>query len=134
MKILLILAGIYDFRFILITAQIRIARGANSSSDELGGEERLVVHKGPILWEKRSEVVPRAGENVALEEFLAQMYRDLFNPQNRKWVKDNLTVEERYSLKKNCRWNKEYDNPRVMRMEDKGSSFVIDWRSKYLRE
>ena len=43
-------------------------------------------------------------------------------------------MEERDSLKKNCRWNKEYDNPLVVRMEDKGSSFVIDWRHKYLKE
>ena len=63
-----------------------------------------------------------------------QVYQDLFNPQNRKWVKDNLTVEERDSLKRICRWNKESDNLRVVRVEDKGSSFVIDWRSKYLKE
>ena len=43
-------------------------------------------------------------------------------------------MEERDSLKRICRWNKEYDNPRVVRVEDKGSSFVIDWRSKYLKE
>ena len=43
-------------------------------------------------------------------------------------------MEKRDSLKRICRWNKDYDNPRVVRVEDKGSSFVIGWRSKYLKE
>ena len=104
------------------------------SSKELGGEEWFIVHKGPTHWEKQCEFVPRVGENGALEQFIMQVYPDLCNPKNRKWVKDNLTVEERDSLQKICHWNKEYDNPRVVRVEDKGSSFVIDWRCKYLKE
>ena len=110
------------------------SQGSNLSCKDLGEEEGLIVHKGPTPWERQSEIVPNAGENGALEEFLMQVYWDLFNTKNTKWVKDNLTGEERDSLKRICRWNKEYDNSRVVRVKDKGFSFVKDWRSKYLKE
>ena len=29
-------------------------------------------------------------------------------------------------------WNKDENNPRVIRVEDKGSSFVVDWKTNYL--
>ena len=32
------------------------------------------------------------------------------------------------------KWNKDHQNPRVVRVEDKGSGFVIDWKENYFRE
>ena len=29
------------------------------------------------------------------------------------------------------RWNRDLENPRVIRVQDKGSRFVIDWKSRY---
>ena len=31
-------------------------------------------------------------------------------------------------------WNKDPDNPRVIRVEDKGSRFVVDWKETYIRK
>ena len=32
-------------------------------------------------------------------------------------------------------WNRDENNPRVIKVEDKGSSFVVDWKTcKLLRE
>ena len=28
-------------------------------------------------------------------------------------------------------WNKDPDNPRVIRVQNKGSRFVVDWKSRY---
>ena len=76
------------------------SQGSNLSSGDLREEEGFIVHKGPSAWERQSEFVPKVGENGALDEFLIQVYWDLFNPKNRKWVKDNLTGGERDSLEK----------------------------------
>ena len=77
------------------------------------------------LWTKPSTFTPKAGDNEALEDFLMQVYQDLFNPKNRKWVNDNLTSGERVSLRAISKWNKDHQNLRVVRVEDKGSGFVI---------
>ena len=31
-------------------------------------------------------------------------------------------------------WNKDPDNPRVIRVQDKGSRFVVDWKERYIRK
>ena len=67
-----------------------------------------------------------------LRIFLMQVYQELFNPQNRKWVNDNLTSDKRDSLRAIGKWNKDHQNPRVVRVEDKGSGFVIDWKKTTL--
>ena len=38
------------------------------------------------------------------------------------------------SLRAISKWNKDHQNPRVVRVEDKGSGFVIDWKENYFRE
>ena len=45
-----------------------------------------------------------------------------------------LHLEKGTSLRAISKWNKDHQNPRVVRVEDKGSGFVIDWKENYLRE
>ena len=84
---------------------------------------------GPTPWKKSSEFEPQAGENETVEEFLEAVYNDLFYQKNRRYVTDNLSREERGSLREFMRWNRDRNNPRVIRVEDKGSSFVVDWKT-----
>ena len=51
-------------------------------------------------WTPKSTFDPQPGVNPALEEFLTEVYSDLFNPANRRKVKDNLSRDERQSLRK----------------------------------
>ena len=44
---------------------------------------------------------------------------------------DNLTPGERQSLRELSSWNK---NPRVIRIQDKGSRFAVDWRDRYVNK
>ena len=57
----------------------------------------------------------------------------MFDPQNRKKVKPNLSREEKLALSELKNWNRNTDCPRVIRIQDKGSKFVIDWKSKYIQ-
>ena len=98
---------------------------------EQGKEDLEFEYEGPTPWKKNSEFEPYAGENETVEEFLGAVYKDLFNPKNRRYVKDNLSGEERESLIKFMGWNKDENNPRVIRIENKGSSFVVDWKTDY---
>ena len=65
--------------------------------------------------EENSEFEQQEGENETVEEFLDAVYKDLFNPKNRRFMG----------------WNKDENKLRVIRVEDKGSSFVIDWKTNY---
>ena len=107
---------------------------SNVYSEASGGEEPPISYEGHTPWAKPSNFTPKAGDNEALEDFLMQVYQDLFNPKNRKWVNDNLTSGERDSLRAISKWNKDHQNPRVVTVEDKGSGFVIDWKENYFRE
>ena len=69
-----------------------------------------------------------------MEEFLTAIGGDIFNPANKRKVKDNLTKEERQSLQKLRNWNRKRENARIIRVEDKGSSFVVDFKIHYLQE
>ena len=71
-----------------------------------------------------------------MEEFLTAIGGggDIFNPANRRKVKDNFNREERQSLQKLRNWNRKEENARIIRVEDKGSSFVVDFKSHYLQE
>ena len=40
------------------------------------------------------------GDNEALEEFIDELFKYLFDPKNFRQVRDNLTPQERRSLKK----------------------------------
>ena len=95
------------------------------------GEDLEFEFVGPTPWKKNSEFEPHAGENETVEEFLDGVYKDLFDPKNRRYVKDNLSREEIGSLREFMGWNRDRNNPRVIRVEDKGSSFVVVWKSNY---
>ena len=62
---------------------------------------------------------------------IAHIYIYAIDPKNRRYVKDNLSREERGSLREFMGWNRDRNNPRVIRVEDKGSSFVVDWKTNY---
>ena len=75
----------------------------------------------------------RQGGNEVVEKFLAELYCKMFDPQNRKKVKPNLSREEKLALSKLKNWNRDTDCPRVIRIQDKGSKFVIDWKSNHIQ-
>ena len=77
-------------------------------------------------WEELSTFSPTPGENEALEKSLTELSSYLFNPRNRNKFKDNLCRGEREALREMQGWNRDPDNPRVIRMQDKGFRFVID--------
>ena len=69
-----------------------------------------------------------------LEKFLFQIYWYLFDPNNEKKFKDNISVEERQALINMSMWNKDPDNPSVIRVQGKGSRFVVDWKETYIQK
>ena len=83
-------------------------------------------------WKHKSEFSPCPGESEALEKFLTELQIFLFNPENRNKFRDNLSADEREALKDLQKWNKDPGNPRVIRVQDKGSRFVIDWKKRYI--
>ena len=56
----------------------------------------------------------------------------LFDPKNKRKFVDNLTHGEREALRDLSTWNKDEKNPRVIRVQDKGSCFVVDFKAKYV--
>ena len=84
-------------------------------------------------WEKPSDFDPLTGENEALEDFLTQVFQYLFDPKNSRKFVDNLTKEERGALKEISKWNGDMTNPRVVRVQDKGSCFVVDFKENYVK-
>ena len=83
-------------------------------------------------WEKPSEFNPDPGQNEALENFLNKVMAYLFDPKNKRKFVDNLTHGEREALRDLSTWNKDEKNPRVIRVQDKGSCFVVDFKAKYV--
>ena len=83
----------------------------NVYSEALGGEEPPISYEGHTPWAKPSNFTPKAGDNEALEDFLMQVYQDLFNPKNRNWVNDNLSSGERDSLRAISKGNKDHQIP-----------------------
>ena len=86
---------------------------------ERGGGEISESTKYP--WTKASEFDPVLGENKALEEYLTEVMGDIFYPKNMGKRVDNLTSEERGPLRDSSKWNKDPNNPRLIRAQDKGS-------------
>ena len=97
-----------------------------------GGEELPVSYEDHTPSVKPTNFTPKAGNNEALEDFLMQVYQDLFNPTNRKWV--IFYLRKGTPLGAISRWNKDHQNLRVVRVENKGSGFVVDWKQNYFRE
>ena len=77
-------------------------------------------------WEQMSTFSSTPGENEALEKFISELTSYLLNPQNRNEFKDNLSRAEREALKEMQTWNKDPNNLRLIRVQDKGSRFVVD--------
>ena len=88
--------------------------------------------EGTEPWLLKSSFQPEQRINEAVEKFPAELYCKLFDPKIRRKVKQNLSREEKLALRKLSTWNKDRDCPRVIRVQDKGSKFVIDWKSKYI--
>ena len=84
-------------------------------------------------WLRSSSFQPEQGINEAVEKFLAELYCKLFDPKNCRKVKQNLSREEKVALRILSTWKKDADCPRAIRVQDKGSKFVIDWKNKYIQ-
>ena len=102
-----------------------VTRGSNVGKRDYDGE-------GP--WKPKSCFTPVEGDNEALVEFIDELFKYLFDPKNFRQVRDNLTPQERRSLKKLSRFNRDENNPRIIRVQDKGSSFVLDFKETYFQE
>ena len=59
-------------------------------------------------------------DNKYLEMFIEKIEKDLFNPENVKKVRHNLSKDEKAALKDIRYWDKN-----VVRVQDKGSRFVV---------
>ena len=55
----------------------------------------------------------------------------MFDPENIRRVKDNLTREERVCLKRLCQWNKDKNCTKMFRVQDKGSRLVLESKERY---
>ena len=83
-------------------------------------------------WKHKSDFSPCPGESKTLEKFLTKLQIFLCNLENCNKFRDNLSAGEREALKDLQKWNKDPDNPRVIRVQDKGSRFVVDWKERYI--
>ena len=96
--------------------------------------EEFLIHNVYIYIHyiyKAIEFDPVPGENMALEEFLTEVMGYIFDPKNMGKRVDNLTAEEREALRDLSKWNKDPNNPRLIRIQDKGSCFVVDFKDSY---
>ena len=75
-----------------------------------------------VPWYKHSDKIPPKG-NAQLEAGLDRLKDHLFNPSNRRKVKDNMSVEQRQAMGQ-LRNLPNTSNAQVT-FEDKGSRFVI---------
>ena len=74
-------------------------------------------------WHKPTDrKAPRA--NDAIEAFIFKCQEDLFNPDNRRKINDNLSPEHRTALKELMKLVENHGV--IARFEDKGSRFVLD--------
>ena len=96
------------------------------TSRELANQQQEARDQEKAPWEQMNSFSPTPGENAVLERFLTELFAYLFNPKNRNKFKDNLSRGEREALKEMQKWNRDPENPRVIRVQDKGSRFVID--------
>ena len=65
--------------------------------------------EGTEPWLPRSSFQPEQGINEAVQKFPAELYCKLFDPKNRRKVKQNLSREETLALRKLSTWNKDAD-------------------------
>ena len=83
-------------------------------------------------WEKPSNFDLPPGENEVIEDFLTQVFQYLFNPKNSRKFLDNLKKEEWGTLREISKWNGDKADPRVIRVQDKGSCFLVDFKENYV--
>ena len=78
---------------------------------------------------------PTSGENETFEKFLMEFSKYLFDSNNGYEFRDNLSRAGRGALKDLRIWNKDPENQgqgtRVIRVQNKGSRFVVDWKTNY---
>ena len=89
-----------------------------SSDRESESEDNVVM----VPWYKRTDRIAPNG-NYQLETGLERLREHLFNPDNRRRVRDNLTHDQREAIDK-LRNLPNTSNAQVS-FEDKGSRFVI---------
>ena len=111
------------------TTEDQPTSGTMNTSEEMDNE--IEYSK---LWAKPSNFQPTPGKNEALEEFLFEVESYLFDPSNTRNVTYNLSKEEKLCLNGLSRWNKDGKNPRMFRIQDKGSRLVAELKERYRRK
>ena len=81
-------------------------------------------------WTPKSTWHPPRYLNEKLEEYLDEVYSDLFSPDNIRKVPDNLTWLQKEALKCLSKWNYDDTNPRMFRVQDKGARLCIEWKER----
>ena len=72
--------------------------------------------------------------NEKLEEYLEEVYSDLFSTDNIRKVPDNLTWLQKEALKSLSKWNYDDTNPKMFRVQDKGARMCIEWKERYKKK
>ena len=82
-------------------------------------------------WTPKSTWDPPRYLNEKLEEYLDEVYSDLFSLDNIINVPDNLTCLQKEALKSLSKWNYDDTNPRMFRVQDKGARLCMEWKERY---
>ena len=82
-------------------------------------------------WTPKSLWEPQPYINRKLEEYLDEVYNELFSLENTRRVPDNMTPEQREALRNLSEWNQDDSNPRMFRVQDKGARLFIEWKERY---
>ena len=82
-------------------------------------------------WRRSSKYWRRPGEYPEVEDLIETMRNHLFDPNNVKKVERNLNREQWQALQKLRTWNKDESNPRMFRIQDKGSRLVVEYKDHY---
>ena len=74
-------------------------------------------------WTKPSKFEPTPGQSESLDYSFERWRTEKTN--TKRTVKDNMT------LKTLGTWNKDPSNPRMFRIQDKGSRLVVEWKHRH---
>ena len=77
-----------------------------------GNDKEIEQHP----WTPKSLWEPQPYINTKLEEYLDEVYNELFSPENTRRVSDNMTPEHREALRNLSEWNQDDSNPRMFRV------------------
>ena len=77
----------------------------------------------------KSKWIPPKSSYPEVELFLSEIRKDILNPKNCRKPRDNLTKEERLALR-----NLKSNEDRVIRIQDKGSRFVVLDEQEYVEK